>query len=182
MRNLRSLTLDIGEFSPRQESFFYGLLQNIEIQAEYIRIYASDRIIRRVLEKSPQLQALHLPASTDITQFEPVVRGLRRLCTGVDHVKGGGPIQFPAINEVNLNEIAERYQGLEELALEECTWNTTNDNEAVVSAFVSAKSPSCLNLRRRQADHPLNKLGRRLRQGDQNLQKNARSEAPFHHY
>ncbi|CAH0037892.1 unnamed protein product [Clonostachys solani] len=135
MCNLRSLRLDIDGFSACQESFFFGLLQNIEIQAEHIRISASNRIMSRVLEKSPQLQALHLPIGINIIQFKPVVGRLRRLCAGVGRVKSGGPIQFPTINEVNLKRIAERYQGLEELVLQKRYWNFTDDNEAVVSAF-----------------------------------------------
>ncbi|CAH0026324.1 unnamed protein product [Clonostachys rhizophaga] len=138
MCNLRSMRLQVDWFGERQESFFYGLLQNVEIPAEYIRISASDRVMRRVLEKSPQLQALHLPETTDITQFEPVIGRLRRLCAAVGRVQSGGPIQFPAINEVNLKKIAERYQSLEELVLSICPSSheyETLDREAVASAF-----------------------------------------------
>ncbi|VUC24440.1 unnamed protein product, partial [Clonostachys rosea] len=139
MGNLRSLTLIIHGFSSRQQNFFYGLLQNIEIQAEFIRISASDCITRRVLEKSPQLQALHLPECIDVTHFEPIFGRLRRLCAAVGRVESGGRIQFPTINEINLKKIAERYPCLEELVLREYSGfqgrNSISNIEAAMSAF-----------------------------------------------
>ncbi|CAG9991679.1 unnamed protein product, partial [Clonostachys byssicola] len=135
MCNLRSLTLIIDKLNERQESLFYGLLQNIKIQAEYLQISASDRITRRVLENSPQLQALHLPETIDITKFEPVVGRLRRLCAVVGPVKSSGRIQFPTINEVNLIRIASRYQNLEELVLHTVYENYGDEDSAVMFAF-----------------------------------------------
>ncbi|CAI6094144.1 unnamed protein product, partial [Clonostachys chloroleuca] len=138
MYNLQSLTLRVDWFSKCQESFFYGLLQNIEIQAKHIRIYASNRITRRVLQKSPQLEALELPQRIDITRLHSGVGRLRRLVAGVDRVQCGGPIQFPTINEVNLTWITKRYKNLEELVLKtsfHLQENRVFKNRAVVSAF-----------------------------------------------
>ncbi|VUC24441.1 unnamed protein product [Clonostachys rosea] len=117
VRSLRILTLEIQHLDVLQENCFFGLLKGFKIQADNVHVNASPRIMQRVIQNSPQVQALHIFREVNINHHFVFGRNLRGLYLNIRRGQNGYRKEIPTIDGDLLDSLMVQCPCLEELVL-----------------------------------------------------------------